>query len=256
MAIDFATIIGLILGFTLLLLAVSFGGDIASFVDIPSVLIVLGGTASITLVCFSGKEVARTFKNLTKAFVFRAPDEQAEARLMLELAQRARSAGILSVQKDIETLSDPFLRQGFQLAIDGVNPEAIETVMRGDTESMLDRHQKSIAVLRKAAEVAPAMGLIGTVIGLVQMLANLSDPDRIGPAMALALITTLYGAVLSYLVFMPLAAKLERNSLVEYQLRRIYTVAVLSVVRQENPRQLEVMINAILPPAKRVQVFD
>lgn len=256
MALDFATIIGLFLGFLLLVLAISFGGDVMAFVNLPSIFIVVGGTAAITLVCFNAHELWRATKTIGKAFVFKRADEPAEAKLMLEIAQRARASGILAVQKDIETIHDPFARQGFQLAIDGINPEAIEQVMRGDTESMLDRHQKAIAVLRKAAEVAPAMGLIGTVIGLIQMLGNLSDPESIGPAMAIALITTLYGAVLSYLVFMPLAAKLERNSLAEYQMRRVYMVAVLSVVRQENPRQLEVMINAILPPAKRVQIFD
>jgi len=231
MAIDFATILGLLLGFTLIMLAISVGGDVPAFLDLPSALIVIGGTFAITMVCFTLQEIWRTQKTLLKTMVFRLPDETGEARMMLELAQRARASGLLGIQKEIETLSDPFVRQGFRLAVDGVNPEAIEAVMRGDTESMLDRHQKSISVLRKAAEVAPAMGLVGTLIGLIQMLGNLSEPDKIGPAMAIALLTTLYGALLANLVFMPLAAKLERNSLSEYQLRRIYTVAVLSVVR-------------------------
>ena len=100
------------------------------------------------------------------------------------------------------------------------------------------------------------MGLIGTLIGLVQMLGNLDDPSKIGPAMAVALLTTMYGAILANMVFGPLAAKLERNSGEEISLRRIYTLAVLSIVRQENPRQLELMLNTVLPPAKRISVFE
>ena len=256
MKLDFATIVGLILGFSLIVSAIMIGGDILAFIDLPAILIVLGGTFSITMVCFSIPEVMRAQGVILKTMAFKQIDESAQAKKMIEIAQKARSGGVLAIQSDIADLTDDFVKQAFQMAVDGINPETIETVMQDDTESMLDRHQKSISVLRKSAEVAPAMGLVGTLIGLVQMLGNLSDPDKIGPAMAVALLTTLYGALLANLVFMPLASKLERNSLSEYQLRRIYMSSVLSTVKQENPRQLEVLINAILPPAKRIRVFD
>src|SRR5690606_34743674 len=139
MAIDYATILGLLLGFTLIMLAISVGGDVPAFLDLPSALIVIGGTFAITMVCFTLQEIWRTQKTLLKTMVFRLPDETGEARMMLELAQRARTSGLLGIQKDIETVSDPFVRQSLRLAVDGVNPEAIEAVMRGDTESMLDR---------------------------------------------------------------------------------------------------------------------
>jgi chemotaxis protein MotA len=128
--------------------------------------------------------------------------------------------------------------------------------MRRDLQATLQRHAKGAGVLRKAAEYAPAMGLIGTLIGLVQMLGNLDDPSAIGPAMAVALLTTFYGAVLANMLLSPLAAKLERNSEDEALLNLVYLTAAVSMGRQENPRRLEMLLNSILPPAKRVHYFN
>jgi chemotaxis protein MotA len=121
---------------------------------------------------------------------------------------------------------------------------------------MIQRHAKSTSVLRKMAEFAPAMGLIGTLIGLVQMLSSLSDPSTIGPAMAIALLTTFYGALLANFVFLPLAAKLERNSQEEVLVNNVYLMGAASIGRQENPRRLEMLLNSVLPPSKRVRYFD
>ncbi len=121
---------------------------------------------------------------------------------------------------------------------------------------MKTRHQKGAGILRQAGTVAPAMGLIGTLIGLVQMLGNLDDPDSIGPSMAIAQLTTLYGAIMANMVFAPLAGKLERNSKEEAMLMGVYSMGAGSIGRQENPRRLETLINTLLPPAKRVQFFD
>ena len=256
MQLDFATILGLIIGFAFIAMAIMLGGDAAGFVNPPSILIVIGGTFAITMVSFSIPEVVRAQSVIGKTLFFKLPDADAEAKKMLEIAQKARVNGLLNIQEDADKVDDTFAKQGLMLAIDGVNPEAIQTVLDDDTASMMDRHERSIAILRRSAELAPAMGLIGTLIGLVQMLGNLSDPSAIGPAMAVALLTTLYGAVLANMVFTPLAAKLEKNSNTEVELRRLYATAVMSIVKQENPRQLEVMINAILPPASRIKVFE
>ncbi|MCW5732260.1 MAG: MotA/TolQ/ExbB proton channel family protein, partial [Alphaproteobacteria bacterium] len=149
-----------------------------------------------------------------------------------------------------------FQRKAMQLAIDGMAPEEMERILRQDAQAIVQRHAKSVSVLRKAAEVAPAMGLIGTLVGLVQMLGNLDDPSAIGPGMALALLTTFYGAVLANMVFAPLAAKLERNSEEEALMNQIFLLAAGSIGRQENPRILETMLNGILPPQARVRIFD
>jgi chemotaxis protein MotA len=254
--VDLATVLGLLFGLGFIGVAISLGGKISAFVDVPSILIVVGGTFAITTVCFSIPEIVRAQKVVLNAIMFRLADPTTEARVMLELAQKVRANGLLAIQSDVERLADPHARKIFMLAVDGVNPEALETIMRSDSANMVDRHQRTVSILRKSAEIAPAMGLIGTLIGLVQMLGNLSDPNAIGPAMAVALITTLYGAILAYTIFIPLAAKLERNSQAEFQLRRLYQASVLSVLKQENPRQLEVLLNTILPPGQRVSVFN
>ena len=142
------------------------------------------------------------------------------------------------------------------MVMDGMPIEEVERVLRREVDEMIFRHRKSASVLRKAAEIAPAMGLIGTLIGLVQMLGNLDDPATIGPSMAIALITTFYGAVLANMVFAPLAAKLERNSAEEALVFNVYLTAAASIARKENPRRLEMLLNAMLPPSARVSVFD
>ena len=128
--------------------------------------------------------------------------------------------------------------------------------MRHELMAMRERHAKSADVFRKAAEVAPAMGLIGTLVGLVRMLGSLDDPSTIGPSMAIALLTTFYGAILANMVFGPIASKLERNSSEETLLQNFYLLGAGSIGRQENPRRLEVLLNTLLPPTKRLHVYD
>ncbi len=175
----------------------------------------------------------------------------------MQIAELARRKGILSLQDTIDALRhEGFLYKGMSLIVDGTPGDEVEAIMRRDMHATLQRHQKSAGVLRKAAEFAPAMGLIGTLIGLVQMLGNLDDPSTIGPSMAVALLTTFYGAVLANVVFSPLASKLERNSAEEALVNNLYLMAAGSVGRQENPRRLEMLLNSVLPPAKRVRYFD
>tara|TARA_R110000868_G_scaffold262401_1_gene520937 strand:+ start:104883 stop:105641 length:759 start_codon:yes stop_codon:yes gene_type:complete len=251
---DIATLLGLLLGFGFV--AGGIGSNMPSFIDPPSILIVIGGTFSITTVCFSLSDIIKAQGIMLKTVLFKLPAADDEAKNMIELAQKARANGILAIQGDIDQIPNEFLKQAFGLAVDGTNPEVIENIMKSDTAGMLERHMSGALVLKKSAEIAPAMGLVGTLIGLVIMLGSLDDPSSIGPAMAIALLTTMYGAVMANMVFNPLAAKLELNSRNEAQIRKIYTSSVLSVVRQENPRQLELVLNTILPPSKRISMFD
>lgn len=253
---DLATLLGLILGYGFVIGAIMSGGDFGSFVNLPSILIVIGGTFSITTVCFSLNEIIKSQSVMIKTLLFKLPDPIEESKKMLELAQKARANGILSIQSDVDAIPNDYVRQGFTLAVDGTNPEVIEDIMKADTFNMRSRHMVASSILKKSAEVAPAMGLIGTLIGLVQMLASLDDPSAIGPAMAVALLTTMYGAIMANMFFNPMAGKLERNSNSEVQLRKIYLTSVLSVVKQENPRQLELQLNTILPPSQRISMFD
>ena len=253
---DIATLLGLIGGFGLVAAAIAVGGSMGAFIDVPSILIVVLGTMMITTISYTLPEIIAAQGLYMKTLFFKAPDVQEEVKYILSLAQKARANGLLSIQSEVEAMSNEFLKQSLTLAVDGSNPEFIEDMMKNDSSGVAERHEKGNNLLRKSAEVAPAMGLIGTLIGLVQMLGNLSDPNAIGPSMAVALLTTMYGAVLSNMVFMPLASKLERNSNVELMARKIYIFSVMSMVKQENPRQLEVILNSILPPSQRVSVFD
>tara|TARA_Y100000296_G_scaffold28610_3_gene33336 strand:+ start:10227 stop:10985 length:759 start_codon:yes stop_codon:yes gene_type:complete len=252
--VDIATLLGLLLGFGFV--AGGIGSNMASFIDPPSMLIVVGGTFAITTVGFKLGDVIKAQSVMMKTIMFKLPEVEEEAKTMIELAQKARANGILAIQGDIEQIPNDFLKQAFGLAVDGTNPEVIETIMKSDTANMLERHASATQVFKKSAEIAPAMGLVGTLIGLVIMLGSLDDPSAIGPAMAIALLTTMYGAIMANMFFNPLATKLELNTSLELQVRKVYTASVLSVVRQENPRQLELVLNTILPPSKRISMFD
>ncbi len=255
--VDFATFIGLVAGFGLLGTAVFVGGAPAAFIDLPAFLIVFGGTCAVTAVSFSLGEVLRTPVTAAKALFRHAHDPRVAASQVIELAELARRKGALALQSVQPRLASlPFLHHGITMVVDGSPGEEIEKVLNHKVNAMAGRHSRSAGVLRKAAEVSPAMGLIGTLVGLVQMLGRLDDPSTIGPSMAVALLTTFYGAVLSTMLFSPLAAKLERNSVEEILLNRIYLTGVMSIGRQENPRRLEMLINTLLPPAQRVQHFD
>lgn len=255
--LDLATVAGLGGAFLLIAAAILWGGSATSFLDIPSILIVLGGTAAVTTVSFSIPEMGRTIAVAGKAVVHTSRDPGEVALRMIILSEQARKQGILALQGVIDKLSDePFLQKAIGMVVDATPHDEVEAILRRDIQATLTRHHKAANVLRKAAEVAPAMGLIGTLIGLVQMLRNLDDPSTIGPSMAVALLTTFYGAVLSNMVFAPLAAKLERNSVEEGLVNQVYIMGVVSISRQENPRRLEMLLNSILPPAKRVRYFD
>lgn len=254
--IDFATVSGLVGGLVLIGVAMYLGGSIGGFIDVPALLIVALGTIAVTSISFNVADLIRAQKVIVKSVLNVSRDAGQAALATLQIAERARQDGVLSLQDFLDQgRGDPFLTRGLTLVVDGAPATEAETVMRNELHAIADRHNKGADILRRAAEVAPAMGLIGTLVGLVQMLGNLDDPSAIGPAMAVALLTTFYGAVLGNMVFGPLASKLERKSDEEALLNEIYLLGIISVARQEHPRRLEVLLNTILPPAKRISHF-
>ncbi len=255
--IDTATLLGLIGGAALIFGAVLLGGTPGSFIDLPSMLIVFGGTAAVTVMSYSVAEVSRAQRAMLKALVHRPADPADAAATALALAEAARERGPMYLQTRITELRGmPFLQRALSLVIDGAPPEEVERTASSEINATAARHARSSSVLRRASEVAPAMGLIGTLVGLVQMLGNLDDPATIGPSMAIALLTTFYGALLANMVLAPLASKLDRNAAAEAMVNQIYLLGALSISRQENPRRLELLINTVLPPAQRVRYFD
>ena len=255
--LDHATLLGLVAGFGLLVTAMLLGGSARAFVDLPAVLIVIGGTFGVTMISFSLGDIVRLPSVVLKALLHSIPDPGSTALHMLRLAEFARKRGILGLDQILESMRhEPFVHGAVTLAVDGMPVEEIRNILQREIDQMAERHMRSAGVLRKAAEVAPAMGLIGTLIGLVQMLGNLSDPASIGPGLAVALLTTFYGAVLANMVFAPLASKLERNTAAETLIANVYMLAAESICRKDNPRRLEMLLNAMLPPAKRIQYFS
>lgn len=249
------TLLGLLLSLAIVSGAIALGGHFMAFLDPPALLLVLGGTTAVTLTSFPLPEVMRAAGTIGKVLVGEQPVFSSLSRHLLDLAQKSRSNGLLSLQREARAESNPFLRQALSLAVDGAPAEVIEKVLYHDTMTMVERHERALAVLRRAGEVAPSTGLIGTLIGLVQMLGNLSDPSSIGPSMAVAILATFYGATLAYLILTPMATKMERTGADDLLMRKLISTAVISIARQENPRQLELHLNALLPPTQRVAVF-
>lgn len=255
-SLDPATLVGLAGAFALVAAAMVLGGSPRAFLDVPAILIVVGGTLLVTTISFSMGDVFGAQRTIARSLFHQKTDLSQAAQLVLRLADQARKKGVLALQDPLDQMPPQgFLHRGLSLAVDGYTGDDIESILRAEISATADRHDKSSAILRRAAEVAPAMGLIGTLVGLVQMLGNLEDPSTIGPSMAVALLTTFYGAILANMLFLPLAAKLERNSAHEALVNTVYMLGAASIARQENPRRLELMINTALPPANRVRYF-
>lgn len=251
---DGATLFGIAGAFLLMAVAITLGGSALAFLDLPSVLIVIGGTVLITTASFSWGDMLRATQDLGQTIRQRRRSAGDAARDALRLADFARRHGILTLQGNIVgALKDqPVLQNGLKLVIEGTPDTDVESLLRRDIAAQQGRTEKSASVLRRAAEISPAMGLIGTLIGLVQMLSQLSTPSAIGPGMAVALLTTFYGAILSNMVFTPLASKLERNGAEDRLVQHIHLLGVLSICRKDSPRRLEMQVNSLLPADQRV----
>jgi chemotaxis protein MotA len=254
---DMATAMGLIGALALIAIAIFLGGNWLAFVDVPSILIVVCGTFAITTVSYSVTEIMQAQPLMFRTLFSTGHTPNEAAAKVLQLAERARRRGLLAMQNELYSLkNEPYLLRGMTMLVDGMPIEEVERNLTFETHAMAQRHQRSTGILRRAAEVSPAMGLIGTLIGLVQMLGSLNQPEGIGPAMAVALLTTFYGAVLANVFFLPIASKLERNSAIELLINQIFILGTLSIARQENPRRLELVLNTILPANQRVKYFD
>lgn len=255
--VDLATIFGLVLTFALIASAIMIGDSDASFFNVPSMLIVVLGTFTATCVSFTPREILQSWTILKNTTTTHKRDYANIARALLSLAVIGKKKGILGLaayEDQMET--EPFMAETIQMAVDGYKPEQIETIVRQKIDAQLERHKRTAMFTKRASEVAPAMGLIGTLVGLVQMLAELENPESIGPAMALALLTTFYGAILGTIVMSPLSAKLEKNSLDEALFQTMAMETAISIAKQENPRSLELKLNSELPPSERIVYFD
>ncbi|QTN00102.1 flagellar motor protein MotP [Sediminibacillus dalangtanensis] len=246
---DILTPVGITLGFVMLMfgiLASGGSGGVLSFLQISSILIVIGGLAAAILINFNLDQLKLTSHVMKEAFTKSDTSLPALIRLFVHLSERARREGLLALENELEEVNDPFLKKGILLAVDGIEPEVIHDIMHAEITALEERHHKGRLIIEKAGEYAPAWGMIGTLIGLVLMLNNLQDPSTLGPNMAVALLTTFYGTVLANLVFIPMAGKLENKTEEEIFFKQIVIEGVIGVQSGQNPRILEEKLAAFL----------
>ena len=248
---DISTIIGLILGALLIGMALLLGGSFASYVDGPSMLIVIGGASAATMVAFPLARLLKLPKVMTKAVLNKQSDPIELVNQMVEFAEVARRDGILALENMTDRMEDPFIVRGIQMAVDGTDPEIIQQVMETELENLIDRHEKGKGLLDTLGRFAPAFGMIGTLIGLVAMLSNMDDPSKIGAGMAAALLTTLYGAMLANMVILPMADKLAMRSGEEVLNKTIIIQGVMAIQSGDNPRNVHSRLLTFIPPAQR-----
>lgn len=248
---DFATIIGLVVAFGLIIGSILVGGSLMAFVDVPSLLIVLGGTGGVALISFPLAQVLESFKVAVNVFKYPLPNIKDQNQKFLEYAEATRRDGILALEGAISSIEDPFMRRGLQLLVDGVDAEKIEAMLWDELDGVASRHRRGAQTFEALGAAAPALGLVGTLIGLVQMLQAMDDPSSIGPAMAVALLTTFYGALFANVVFNPIAGKLRVRHDEEQLGRQLVIKGLLGIARGENPRILGQQLEADLAPSMR-----
>ena len=246
---DIATIIGLLFGTIILAAAILMGGSPALFVNIPSVLIVVGGTVATAFIRFSMADVINSVTVALNAFFAKLSVPQEVIKEIVSLANIARKNGLIVLEQ--QPINDPFLKKAIMYCVDGHEAEFIEEVLKKEVNLTVERHEVGQNVFKGMGDSAPAFGMIGTLVGLVQMLANMSDAATIGPAMAVALLTTLYGAVMANVLFIPLADKLALRSQEEERNRKLIIEGVLGILKGLNPRVMEEFLETFLPPKHR-----
>ncbi len=253
---DIATILGIVISFALMIWAILMGGPLSIFIDVPSIAIVFGGTAGVILINFPLADVIGTIGIFKKTVLIKEADTNKLIAQMMEFANKARKGGILSLQDSIDSTEDKFMVKALQMAVDGQEPTDLKNMLLVEIDNIAARHSNGAQILDTMGAIAPAMGMVGTLIGLVQMLQNMSDPAAIGPAMAVALLTTFYGAVLANILFIPMAGKLKTRSKTEVLQKTVITEGMESILAGENPRIMEQKLHAYIAPKKRESVFN
>ncbi len=246
---DIATLVGIIGAMGIIFGAIATGGDIMLFVNVPSVLIVVGGTFMVTLAQFTLKDFLGSFSLGMKSFLYKVDDPRDLIQQGVELADIARKNGLLALES--QEIPNSFLNKGIGLCVDGHDPVLVQKMLTMDIDLTIQRHEVGKSMFKQMATIAPAMGMIGTLVGLVQMLANMSDPSAIGPAMAVALLTTLYGAIIASAFAQPLSDKLGRASALEQQNKTLILETIGGIQEGMNPKVLEQLLYAYLPSSKR-----
>ena len=255
---DIASVVGMLLGVALLVITIAIapGASFGAFVDYPSLMVVVGGSLAAVLVCFPLKAFLNLGRVLKNVFFNKPEDVSALIEQLVSLAETARRDGLLALEGRLEEISNPFIVLGIQMAVDGTRPEVIEDIMRTEMEAVGTRHQNGKKVLDQMGRFAPAFGMIGTLIGLIVMLGQLDDPENLGPGMAVALITTLYGAVAANVFFLPFSEKLALINKFELLSMEVVLRGIMAIQSGENPRVIQQKLTTFIPPKLRANAQE
>ncbi len=246
---DLATLVGIIGALALIVLSMLMSGELSMFVNGPSLVIVFGGTIFACMIKYSLSQYLSALKVAGQSFKNKLPDPTELIDEVVALADEARKGGLLSLEG--KEVSSDFLQRGIQLLVDGHDPDVVKTLLSKDKMQAIERHNVGASIFSAMTDMAPAMGMIGTLIGLVAMLANMDDPKAIGPAMAVALLTTLYGAIIANALTGPMSDKLKLRAADEAMIKSLVIDALLAIQGGQNPRVIDSMLRAYLPEGKR-----
>ncbi|MBX3363244.1 MAG: motility protein A [Phycisphaeraceae bacterium] len=250
---DIGTIVGLIVAITAMVVgALLGGGNLVALVDVPSLVIVFGGTIGAVAVSFPVAALLKVHKVFLKAFFAKSTSSAALIKDLVRFAEVARREGILALENHIKDMKEAFLVRGIKMAVDGTDPELIKTIMDIELEASMERHAAAKKILDTIGRMAPAFGMIGTLMGLVFMLMSMDDPSKIGPGMAVALLTTMYGALIANVCTGPLSEKLASRDSEEMLTKNIIIAGVMSIQSGDNPRVVESKLLTYLPPSQRM----
>ena len=255
---DIASILGLVICIVLVFISIVTGDQgmpaIFNFLNMPSVLITFGGAFCCVLASYTLDEFIAGFKSFSLIFKLSDMNMPDVIRKIIELSNIARKEGLLSLEEASAELDDPFLKKGVLLIVDGTDPELVRAIMETELTSVDNRHRKKIAFWDDLGAMGPAWGMIGTLIGLINMLVLMDDPSSIGPQMSIALITTLYGSMLANWICVPVASKLKAKNEIEMTMKEIMIEGLLSIQAGENPRVIEEKLKSFLTPAEKASM--
>lgn len=248
---DIATVLGIFSAFGLVFIAIFIGGGIKLFIDVPALMIVGGGTLGVTMINYPLSQIFGVFRVVKNAFFTKNTASEMLIRMFVGFANKVRREGLLSLEEDLSVLKDEFLKKAIQLSIDGLEPREIKNILETEIDFIRSRHGLGAEIFTTMGTFAPALGMIGTLIGLIQMLQSMDDPGKIGPSMSIALVATFYGSIMANIICLPIAGKLKTRSKEEMLLKEMVIQGVLSLSNGDNPKILEEKLKAFVPGNRR-----
>jgi len=249
--LDLASVFGLVGGIAVILITILLSGDLIGYVDIPSIICTFGGTIAMTFMAFPIKKLKEGIAALKYVFVYKETDAEYIIKSIIDLANTARKEGLLALEEAAQQLKDDFLQKGILLIVDGTDPELVRNILETELSFIEERHKSNQGVYEFMAAIGPGFGMLGTLIGLINMLANLSDPSTVGPNMAVAIVTTLYGSIIANVFCNPVISKLKIRSSQESLMKEVMLEGMLSIQAGENPRIIEEKLKAFMSPKLR-----